>query len=98
MLRDKSTIEILTHPLTVAASMATAIGQALGIKYVVAVTGVVWAQVSTVFTALSVSAFTLAPEIPWLPREPLMAASLIIGGLYVLKLGDRVLDRIEARL
>jgi len=50
------------------------------------------------FTALSISGLTLAPQVPWLPAGPLTTAALIAGGAYVLKLFDRIVDRIDSRL
>jgi Flp pilus assembly pilin Flp len=93
-----SATEILKNPITIAVSIATAIGHMLGIGPITAVVSVLWANVSTLFTALSIAGLTLGPELAWIPEGPLTAAALIAGGAYVLKLLDRVFDQIQAKL
>lgn len=90
--------DILTDPLTVALSVGAAIAHALGIGWIQAIVAVLWGQLSTLFTALSIAGMTLAPRVEWLPEGPLTAAALVAGGLYVAKLGDSIIDQIEARL
>jgi predicted cobalt transporter CbtA len=98
MLRDNSAVEILLHPATVAMSLVATIGHALQFDLVVAITGAVAANAGTLFTALSIPAFTLAPRIGWLPQGPLTAAAIVVGGVYVLTLLDRVVESIQMRL
>ena len=90
--------EVLTDPLTVALSSAAALMHMLGVGWIEAVVAVVWTQLPTIFTVLSISGFTLAPELSWLPEEPLTAAALVVAGLYVVKLSDDVIDQIQERL
>ena len=90
--------DILKEPITIAVATAGAIAHALGFGPVTAIVGVLWANVSTLFTALSISGLTLAPQIAWLPKGPLTTAALVAGGAYVLKLSDRIIDRIQTRL
>ena len=89
---------ILTDPITVALTTGTAIAHALGFGPVVAAVGVIWANISTVFTFFSLAGFTLAPAVAWLPAGPLTAAALAAAGLYLTKLGSRMLDRFDSRL
>jgi hypothetical protein len=81
-----------------ALSLGTALAHALGIKWVVAVTGAVWMQVGTLCTAFSIGSWTLAPEIPWLPAGPLQGVALVLGGLYALKTLNRSVSAIGDRL
>jgi len=90
--------QLLTDPLSVALGVGAAVGHALGIKWVVAVTGAVWTQVGTLFTAISISSYTLAPELGWLPEGPLQAVALTLGAMYVLKLILSSAGRIDDRL
>ena len=98
MFRDESAVDVLLHPITVAASLVATIGHALQFDVIVAVTGAVAANAGTLFTALSIPAFTIAPRLSWLPQGPLTAATIVVGGVYVLTLLDRVVERIEMRL
>jgi hypothetical protein len=82
--------KIITDPATVAVTVAGALSHLLGLGIADAIVHVVWANVPTLFTALSVSGFTLAPRVEWLPAEPLTAAAIAVGGLYVLRLLNRV--------
>jgi len=89
---------ILTDPITVALTTGTAIAHALGFGPVVAAVGVIWANISTVFTFFSLAGFTLAPAFAWLPSGPLSAAALFAGSLYLVKLGGRIWDRTDSKL
>ncbi|MFD1634626.1 hypothetical protein ACOZ4L_02710 [Haloplanus ruber] len=95
---DEPISSFLTDPLTVAVSLAAALGHALGVTWIQAFVAVLWANVSTLFTALSITGWSLAPRVAWLPEGPLTAAALVAGGAYVLKLIDRVYDQMENRL
>lgn len=90
--------EILKNPFTIAIGAATALGHFLGIGPITAVVSVLWMNISTLFTALSIAGLTLGPELAWIPEAELTALALIAGGLYVLKLLDRVFDQIQAKL
>jgi hypothetical protein len=90
--------ELLTKPVTVATSVGIAIAHALGVAWVDPFISVVLANISTIFTALSISGFTLAPEVAWLPQETLTTLALVAGGLYVLRLVDRVIDQLATQL
>jgi len=90
--------ELLTQPVTVATSAGLAIAHVLGIGWIDPVITVVLANIPTIFTALSISGFTLAPEVAWLPEETLTTLALVAGGIYVLTLVDRVIDQIQTRM
>ncbi|PSP31188.1 hypothetical protein BRC64_11205 [Halobacteriales archaeon QH_10_67_22] len=90
--------DLLTDPLTVAIGVATAVGHALGIKFVVAISTAVWTQLGTLFSALSIASWTLAPSVPWLSTQLLQTVALAIGGLYVLKRLYRATDTITERV
>lgn len=88
----------LTDPVTVALSLGAALGHALGIGWIQAVVAVLWANVSTLFTALSITGWSLAPRVPWLPEGPLTAMALVAGAAYVTKLADKIIDQIQVKL
>jgi len=90
--------ELLTKPVTIATSSGLAIAHMLGIGWADAVLSVVLANISMIFTALSISGFTLAPEVAWLPEETLTTLAIAAGAVYVLILVDRVIDQIENKV
>lgn len=89
---------ILTDPITVAVGAGAAVAHALGFGPVVAFVGVLWANISTVFTFFSLAGFTLAPAFAWLPSGPLSAAALAAGMAYLTKIGLRIWNRTEAEI
>jgi hypothetical protein len=95
---DHSAMEILAHPLTVTSSAVAGLGHLLNVDVIVAITGAVAANAGTLFSAISIPAFTLAPRLAWLPEGPLTAAALVSGGIYALTLLDRAVGRITNRL
>lgn len=97
-MNDTKPRKILTDPVTVILATLGAIAHALGVGWVQAVVSVLWTNVSTLFTALSVSGFTLAPQVAWIPEGPVTTAALVAGAAYVLKLADKMIDKIQAKL
>lgn len=79
--------DLITSPFTVVASV---VGSVLAIDPTFPITlgAVVWAQAGTLFTAVSISAFTVVPNVPWLaPLEHyFVAAALGFAGVYITKL------------
>lgn len=56
-----------------------------------------WGSAGTLFSAASVSAFTLAPELGW-PTHLLEPIALIFGLVMLAKLLTKVVDRFTDRL
>ena len=90
--------ELATKPVTLATATGGALLQALGVAWIDPVVSVIFGNIGTVFTALSISGFTIAPELAWLPEDTLTTLTLVVAGLYVLKLLDRLADQIKQRL
>lgn len=91
--------DILTQPVAVATAVGATLLQLLGVlPWVDPVVTVLFANIGTVFTALSLSGLTIAPEVAWLPEDTLTALTLIAAGLYVLKLLGSLTDKIRERM
>jgi hypothetical protein len=90
--------ELLTRPVTIATSGALGLAHLLGIAWIDPLIQVVIANIATIFTIFSISGFSLAPEVAWLPEETLTKLALVAGGIYVLTLVDRVIDQIQNRM
>ena len=91
--------DILTQPVAVATAVGATLLQLLGVlPWVDPVATVLFANIGTVFTALSLSGLTIAPEVAWLPEGTLKTLTLIAAGLYVLKLLGSLTDKIRERM
>lgn len=55
-------------------------------------------QASLIFTGLSITGFTLAPEIPQLPARPIQIAAIVFGIIFVAQIVDKVWDRLKDRV
>jgi hypothetical protein len=90
--------ELLTQPVAVATATGGALLQLLGVTWIDPLASVLFANIGTLFTALSISGFTIAPELAWLPEDTLTTLTLVAAGLYVLKLLDRLADQLRQKL
>jgi len=91
--------DILTQPVAVATAVGATLLQLLGVlPWVDPVVTVLFANIGTVFTALSLSGLTIAPEVAWLPEDTLTTLTLIAAALYVLKLLGSLTDKIRERM
>lgn len=90
--------EVVTHPIATASALVALVASVLNVPFIDAVVGVAWANAGTLFTVLSVSGFTLAPEVPWLPAEPLTIAALVAGALFVATQLDKLAESLTERL
>jgi uncharacterized metal-binding protein len=90
--------ELLTKPVTVATSAGVGLAHGLGITWLDPLVSVLLANLSTLFTALSITGFTIAPEVAWLPEETLTTLALVVAGLYVATLLDSLLDKLQTKL
>ncbi|WP_049982039.1 hypothetical protein [Halorubrum sp. BV1] len=90
--------DLLTQPTAVATATGGALLQLLGVTWLDPVASVVVANIGTVFTALSISGFTIAPEVAWLPEEMLTKLTLLAAAVYVVTLLDRLSDQLKQKL
>lgn len=90
--------ELLTEPRAVATATGGALLQLLGITWLDPVASVVVANIGTVFTALSISGFTIAPEVAWIPEGALTKLTLLAAAVYVVKLLDSLSDQLKQKL
>ncbi|GGL26092.1 hypothetical protein GCM10009037_07140 [Halarchaeum grantii] len=90
----------LTHPASVVAGALGVVGIAVKPTVITAVFAAVWAQAGTIFTATSLTAFSIVPNLPSLAGfQPVaIGVALVSGAVYLVKLGDRVIDEFERRL
>lgn len=90
--------DILTQPIAVATATGGALLQLLGVTWIDPFASVLLANIGTLFTALSISGFTIAPEVAWIPEDTLTTLTLIAAAVYVLKLLDSFADQLKERL
>lgn len=89
---------ILLHPITTASAVFAFAANFLNITLIDAVWAVLWNNAGTLFTVLSVSGFTLAPNIPWIPGNPLNVAALLAGALFVATQLNKLAEAFAERL
>jgi hypothetical protein len=77
---------IAGHPIAKATGVSALVGVVLKLPLLVAILATVWTQVGTLFTALSVTAFSIAPKVPFIPTGLAQNTALVVGGLFVVKL------------
>jgi len=63
-----------------------------------ALVATVWANLGTILPILATAQAQLAPSVEWLSSGALDAALFVVGLLYVVKLGDRVIDAYQRRI
>lgn len=92
--------ELLTHPASLLSSGLALIGIAVKPAILHAVFAAVWSSAGTLFTAASIAAFSLVPNIEMLaPLKPVaVGLALITGAVYLVKLAEKVLDEFQKRL
>ncbi|MFC6785415.1 hypothetical protein ACFQFH_05660 [Halobaculum halobium] len=98
-LRDKTT-EVLTHPVSAAASAFAALGSVLNPEFVFALGSALYAAAPSLFTGSSIAAFTLPQVFPGLSilKPVFLAIVAIAGPLYLLRLVNSSTDTIEDEL
>jgi hypothetical protein len=88
-----NTKKLLKHPLT---WLSGSLGGLLIVdpSTLLAVATVVWTKAGTIFTAASVTAFTVVPEVSALSalEEAAVAIAISAAGVYIAKLGYRIYD------
>lgn len=63
-----------------------------------ALTNVMFADAASLFTALSIMGFTVAPELPSIPAGAFQSLALVFGVIVVVKTAERIWDSLEKRL
>jgi hypothetical protein len=85
-----------THWLTAVAAVVallSTIFQPLG-----ALVATIWGNLGTLLPILATMQSRIAPNLDWLPAGSLNAALFLVGILYVIKLGDRLIDKYQERV
>lgn len=95
---DLSLREAVTHPASLATVLTGFLGGLMHLPLVAGLWAALWGSLGSLFPAASIAAFTLASEVPWLPREPLVIIALVLGALYVLKLLSKAYKKFQANL
>lgn len=90
--------DVVRHPMTLATALVGSLGGLLHVDVFVAVWSALWMSLGTLFPAVSITAFTLGPEVDFLPVETLKIAAIVLGALYVLKLLSQAYANFEKRL
>ncbi|WP_311171804.1 hypothetical protein [Halobellus ordinarius] len=90
----------IKHPITVLTGSLGVIGIGIEPALVKGLLAALWATAPTLFTASSITAFSLIPNLPTLqPLRPVaVTVALVTGGIYLAKLGDRALEEFQKRL
>lgn len=81
----ESTRDIIRHPATVFSAALTAASGLFNVPFLDALLGVLWANVATLFTASSIGAFTVAPNLGDLPGqvvEAMQVVAILLGVMY----------------
>lgn len=63
-----------------------------------ALVATIWSNLGTLLPILATMQSRIAPELNWLPAGSLNAALFIVAILYVVKLGDRMIDKYQERV
>lgn len=98
MARKLTLTDFLKNPLTVAAALVAALQSVLHLGILEAFVLTVWQNPGTLFTALSVTSFTLGEHVDFIPQRYLIVATLLVGVVFVLKLTDSFWDNFKERL
>lgn len=86
------------HPLAIAGSAFAAFGWVANIPLLDPFLATIWSNPGPLFTAFSVTTFTIAPEIAWLPKGPLTVLTLALGMVFVASLLWKWGQKLTARL
>lgn len=80
----------IRHPTTKALAVVGVFGGLLKLPLLAALWAALWANLGTLFPAISITAWTIAPEVPEIPTEPVQVVALGLGGLFVAKMLSKV--------
>ena len=93
--------DAVSHPLTVFSAAFVSLTQLLGLGWLDAFGAVIWGNLAQIFTAVSIGAFTVVPNVG-LPfafiGQALQFLAVTLGIAYALKLGLGVYEQFETRL
>jgi len=94
--------EIVRHPATALSVVVTSLAQLFQLPVIDAVLGVLWGQLSILFTGTSIFAFTVLPNVDlgafeWLSGNVQIVA-VVLGVAYGLKLLTQVVEKVIAEI
>lgn len=94
--------DLLKHPVTGASGAFAGLAAFFQFGAIDALAGVVWAQIATLFTVASISAFTVLPKVDLGPLsgigEIATVLALVFGVVYVAKLLKKFADSAMEKL
>lgn len=92
--------DFIQHPATVLSAGLASLSSLFSIPFVDPMLGVVWGNIGQLFTAFSISAFTIVPNID-LPvaevGQSIQIIAILLGVAYAGKLGYGVLQQVLAK-
>lgn len=92
--------DLARHPLSLATAFVTAVGALLHLKLLGAAAGALWASIGTLFTGVSIFAFTVAPEVGLSSGQLqlVQGVALFLATAYGVKMLFRFADRFTDKL
>lgn len=96
----ESITEKLEHPVSLVTGLVSSIGVGLDPSLVVGILTAVWQSAGTIFTAASITSFTVAPNVPALGpfTDILQTLAIAAALLFLVKLANRAYDNFEDTL
>ncbi len=97
-MADLTLSDVVRHPVTMASALVSVLGGVLNAPVLAAVFDTVWLSAGKLFGVASLAAFTIAPEVAFLPESPLVAAALSLGAIVAVKKLRDVYKRFQTEL
>lgn len=85
-----------THWLTGVAAVLALLSTVF--QPVAALVATIWGNLGTLLPILATMQSRIAPNLDWLPAGSLNVALFLVGIMYVIKLGDRIIDKYQERI
>jgi hypothetical protein len=79
MIRD-----LIEHPGTIITVAVGVVSQFATLPLVDPLISVILQQSGALFTAASITGFTIAPQVEWLPVDIIQTLAIVVGALFVL--------------
>lgn len=94
--------EAIRHPATIVTTGLAALSQLFQIPFIDALVGVVWSQISVIFTSVSVLSFTVLPNVNLgrfaFVSSTMQTVALILAVLYAAKLAYQAYQSFDSEL
>lgn len=94
--------ELVRHPATLVTAVLTAAAQLFQIPLIDAFFGVVWGQLGTIFTAMSIISFSVIPNVDLgglaFAGSTLQSMAIVLAVAYAGKLGYQAYDQFTDEL